>query len=91
MDRVRGEEQGGEQRGLGGVVQNAALLVVRQATDQYRKHVRHEGRYDSVEKDVQHVEANRVQASRQEVVQPATGAKYSCMKVQRQRLIAIGY
>lgn len=26
-----------------------------------------------MEDDVQHVEANRVQASRQEVVQPATG------------------
>lgn len=72
MDRVRGEEQGGEQRSLGGVVQYPALLVIRQSTDQYSKHVNHEGRNDSVEDDVQHVEANGVQASRQEVVQPAT-------------------
>lgn len=70
---VHGKEEGGKQRGLGSVVQHPALLIIGKSPNQYSKHINHQGRYDSMEDDVQHVEADRVQASCQEVVQPATG------------------
>ena len=70
-----GKEEGGEQRGLRSVVQHPTLLIMDKSPNKYSKHVNHKGRYDRVEDDVQHVEANRVQASRQEVVQPATGGE----------------
>lgn len=50
------------------MVDYPTLLIIGQSTDQYRKHVNHKGRYDSMEDDVQHMEANRVQASSYEVV-----------------------
>lgn len=68
-----GKEEGSEQRGLGSVVQHPTLLIMGKSPNQNSKHINHKGRYDRMEDDVQHVEANRVQASRQEVVQPATG------------------
>lgn len=71
VDGVCGKQEGSKQRGLGSVVQYPTILIMGQSTNQYSKHVNHEGRYDSMEDDVQHMEANRVQASRQEVVQPA--------------------
>ena len=72
MDRVCGKEEGSEQRGCGSLVHYPTLLIVGQSTNQNSKHVDHKGRYDGMEDDVQHVEANRVQASSHEVVQPAT-------------------
>lgn len=66
------KDQGSKQRGLGSMVKCHTLLIMGQATNQYGKHINHKGRYDSMEDNVQHVEANGVQASRQEVVEPAT-------------------
>lgn len=66
------KEEGSQQRGLGGMVNYCTLLIIGQPTNQYGKHINHKGRYDSMEDDVQHMEANRVQASCQEVVQSAT-------------------
>lgn len=69
---VCGKEDGSKQRGLRSVVQYPPLLIVGQSTNKYCKHVNHKGGYDSMEEDVQHMEANGVKASRYEVVQPAT-------------------
>lgn len=66
---VRSEEEGGKQRGLGSVVQDPTRLIIGEASNQYRENVNHEGGYDSVKEDVQHVEAYWVQAARQEVVE----------------------
>lgn len=69
MNWVRGKEEAGKQRGLWGVVQHPTLFVIGKSSNQYGKHISHKGGYDSMEDDVQHVEANRMQASCQEVVQ----------------------
>lgn len=73
VDWVCSKEQGSKQRGLGSVVQNPTLLVIGKSPNQYSKQVDHKGGYDSMEDDVQHVEADRVQASCQEVVQSVIG------------------
>lgn len=65
---MRSKEDGSEKRGLGSEVQRPAFLIVGQSADQNSKHINHEGRYDSMEDDVQHMEANGVQASGHEVV-----------------------
>lgn len=70
MNWVRGEEEASKQRGLGSVVQHPTLLIIGKTPNQYSKHINHKGRYGSMEDDVQHMEANRMQAPRQEVVQP---------------------
>lgn len=75
MNWVRGEEEASKQRGLGSVVQHPTLLIIGKPPNQYSKHINHKGRYDSMEDDVQHMEANRMQASRQEVVQPVKGRR----------------
>lgn len=71
VNRVRGKEDSSKQRGLRSMVPYPAFLIIGQSTNQYRKHVDHKGGYDSMEDDVQHMEADRVQASCYEVVQPA--------------------
>lgn len=62
------KEQGSKQRGLWSMVEYHTLLIIGQPTNQYGKHINHKGRYDSMEDDVQCMEANRVQASSHEVV-----------------------
>lgn len=78
-----GKQQASEQRGLGRAVQHPAPLVAGQSTSQDGKHVDHEGRDNSVQDDVQDVEADGMQASRQEVVQPEE-------TTQRQRIVNKG-
>lgn len=73
MNWVSSKEEGSEQGGLGSVVHNATLVVMGESPDQDGKDVDHEGRNDSMEDDVQYVEANGVEASHQEVVQPERG------------------
>lgn len=71
VDWVCSKEEGSKQRSLGSVVQNPIALIIGQSTNQYSKHINHKGGYDSMKDNVQHMEADRVQASCQEVVQPA--------------------
>lgn len=68
MNWVCSKEEGSKQRGLRSMVKYHTLLITGQPTNQYGKHINHKGRYDSMEDDVQRMEANRVQASSQEVV-----------------------
>lgn len=63
MNWVCGKEEASKQRRLWGVVQHPTLFIIAESSNQYGKHIDHKGRYDSVEDDVQHVEANRMQAS----------------------------
>lgn len=73
MNWVCGKEKASKQRRLWGVVQHPTLFIIGESSNQYGKHIGHKGRYDSMEDDVQHVEANRMQASHQEVVQSEKG------------------
>ena len=70
VDRMCSKEQGSEQRRLRSVVHQPICLIIGQSTNQYRKHINHEGGYGGMEDNVKDVEADRVQASRQEVVEP---------------------
>lgn len=65
------------------MVQYPALLIIGQSTNKHSKHVDHEGRYDSMEDDVQHMEANRVKASHYEVVQPTTARREKNLMLNR--------
>ena len=47
-----------------------SFCIIGQSSSQNGKHVNHEGGYDCMKEDIQHMEANRVQTSHQEVVQP---------------------
>lgn len=73
MNWVCGKEEASKQRRLWGEVQHPTLFIIAESSNQYSKHISHKGRYDSMEDDVQHVEANRMQSSCQEVVQSEKG------------------
>lgn len=64
------KDEPSKHRGLGCEVQHSSLVIICKSPSQYSKHVDHKCRYGSMEDDVQHMKANRVQASSQEVVQP---------------------
>lgn len=70
MNWMCSKDEPSKQRGLGCEVQHASLVIICKSPSQDSKHVDHKCRYDSMEEDVQHMKANRVQASSQEVVQP---------------------
>lgn len=70
MNGMCSKDEPSKHRGLGCQVQHSSLVIVCKSPSQYSKHVDHKCRYSSMEDDVQHMEANRVQASSQEVVQP---------------------
>lgn len=73
MNRVCGKEESSKQRGLRRKVEYLSPLIIGKSPSQNSKHVNHKGRYGSMKDDVQHMEANRMQASCQEVVQPEKG------------------
>lgn len=75
VDRVCSEEEGCQERGFGSEVESSPLFIVSQAANKYSKHVNHQSWDDSMEDNVQYMEAHRVQPSGQEVVQPATTRK----------------
>lgn len=70
MNWMCSKEESGKQRGLWCKVQHPSLLIIGKSPSQYSKNISHKCRYGSVKDDVKHVEANRIQASSQEVVQP---------------------
>lgn len=63
------KEESSKQRRLRCEVKHPPLVIMGKSSSQYRKHIDHKCRYGCMEDDVQHVEANRIQASSQEVVQ----------------------
>lgn len=63
MNWMCSKEKSSKQRGLRCEVQHPSILVICKSPSQYSKHVDHKCRYGSMEDDVQHVEANRIQAS----------------------------
>lgn len=69
MNWMCSKEESSKQRGLRCKVGHPPLLIIGKSPSQYGKHINHKCRYGSMEDDVQHVEANRIQASSQEVVQ----------------------
>lgn len=71
VDWMCSKEQGSKKRRLGSKVHPLPVLIAAQSTNQYSKHINHEGGYDSVEDDVQDMETNRMEASSYEVVQSA--------------------
>lgn len=78
VNRVHGKEEASEQRGLGSLVQHSTFFIIGKSPNQYSKHINHKGGYDSMEYNVQHMKANRMQASCQEVVQPEKGRWEIC-------------
>lgn len=69
MNWMYSKDEPSKHRGLGCEVQHPSLVIICKPPSQYSKHVDHKHRYGGMEDDVQHMKANRVQASSQEVVQ----------------------
>lgn len=70
MNWMCSKDEPSKHRGLGCEVQHPSLVIICKPPSQYSKHIDHKCRYGSMEDNVQHMKANRVQASSQEVVQP---------------------
>lgn len=82
MNWMCSKEESSKQRGLWCKVQHPSFVVISKSSSQDSKDIDHKCRYGSMEDDVQHVEADRIQASSQEVVQPKVEkSKYAEVKI----------